>query len=1059
MDVRTIRVAVVQIDYAPAFLSRSVSYLREPTLVEEGENSLAALAQFRGVNALRENIKSRWIQHIHNKVTSVLRFCAVHHVNLVVFPEDSIPLEVLRLCRDMADEGTMVIVAGSHTIANESQANRLYEEVGLQSLNLSLADPGSDIRKSVCPIFIPKSAPETVEKVTRSVWETDMKPGRALRTLGIEMGGAEFRLGVLLCIDALRLEQLSSLFRSDQEADLLAIPSFSKNTGPFEFVSSLSMMNEVPCLYANGALGGGSKIFAGPGGATHGWPTQSDGTEKVQEGEEAVVIVDVDFDEQAETRRTVRSHCGMRVISYAPLLFIRHSDLCRDFARRRDQYIDPRSHQLGREAREHLNMLARADTALFPALLRSKIQRLIDCVDIGSLRVEDIRFFLETVDLPLELCSTPVLRQVLIKTAVNLVTSLVEMPGSVSEQERIFKVVKNITKHRRELPPGLLESGEASLGPSDAPASTVVGPGSGAEPSSFFDRQEELDDVRSFVNNPRLRMLIVEGMNGIGKTFAVRRVFVEVLPRWRCVWISLAEGAAFDQLIAELASKIGLPVGKLPNQAEADELATAVLTRVDYLEATGIVLAGCQHLLSPEGTFAEDRCADFLVRLGSAPSRRNAKVFLVSHGRLPLPRTEKTATLGRHFRGLEERHARNLFEYWLRIERSESRGEPVEIPEKLISFLRGHPLAIIIAAKLCGDRSPDQLVNDLSIFKKLRKEIVDVLLNKITLQTAQKSLIEFASVFRSGIPIEVFRRWGGDAALLALNSIAARFLLELFDEQYWMHPAVAHYFYEHASPERRHKYHKLAGSCYRSAYEKSEPKDPTLIVEAIYHVAASGDVEGARSLGIHKQQLKALARQGFKRRDWETSLTFFEAVSRIDPKDEDTEAHIALCLGHMARWIEADRHFKKSIQLRPRCRTYQAYGALKVAAGLLSEGEAHLYSALDLDDRDSATLTGLAVLRIAQSRRGEAEKLFQEALEANPEDWYALFQYARFLADEGRTEEASPKAELALELQPLDPKIRELLGALQAEGNGGADSQAKLGRAGAARPAGGSVER
>jgi tetratricopeptide (TPR) repeat protein/predicted amidohydrolase len=1014
-------------------------------LVEEGENSLAALAQFAGINDLRENIKYRWIHHIHNKVTSVLRFCAMHHVNLVVFPEYSIPLEVLQVCREIADEGTMVIVAGSHTIANESQAAKLYKELGLETLNLSLADPDSDIRKSVCPIFVPKSAPQTVEKVTKSVWETDMKPGRPLCTLEIEMGGAKFRLGVLLCIDALRLEQLSSLFRSDQEADLLAIPSFSKNTAPFDFVSSLSMMNEVPCLYANGALGGGSKIFARAGSATHSWPTQSDGTEKIPEGEEAVAVVDVDFDEQAETRRTVRSHCGMRVIAYAPLLFTGHSDLCRDFAKRRDHYIDSRSRQLGSEAREHLSMLARADTALFPALLRSKIQRLIDFVSIGSLRVEDIRFFLETVDLPLELCSTPVLRQVLIKTAVNAVTSLIHMPGSVSEQERIFKVVKNITKHRTELPPGLLESGVASLGQSDTPTPTVVGRASEAEPSSFFDRQQELDDVRSFVNNPRQRMLIVEGMKGIGKTFAVRRIFVEVLPRWRCVWISLAEGAAFDQLIAGLASKIGLPAGDLPSQAEADQLASAVLTRVDYLEATGIVLAGCQHLLSPDGNFTEDRSRDFLVRLGSAPSRRNAKVFLISDSRLPLTRTEETATRARQFRGLEDRHARNLFEYWLRIERAESRGEPVEIPEKLTSFLRGHPLAIVIAAKLCGDRSPDQLVNDLSIFKKLRKEIVDVLLNKIILQTAQKSLIEFASVFRSGIPIEVFRQWGGDAALLALNSIVARFLLELFDQQYWMHPAVAHYFYEHASPERRHKYHELAGSFYRSAYEKSEPKDPTLIVEAIYHIAASGDIESARRLGIHKEQLKALARHAYNRRDWEASLTFFEAISRIDRNDEYAQAHMALCLGRLARWIDADKHFKRAIQLKPRCRTFQAYGAIKVMAGLLTEGEAHLYQALELDDRDSATLTSLAILRIAQGRRDEAEKLFQEALEANPENWYTLFSYARFLRDEGRGGEAKPHAELAMELDPLNQRVRELIKSLQADEEQGRKRQAGTG--------------
>lgn len=357
----------------------------------------------------------------------------------------------------------------------------------------------------------------------------------------------------------------------------------------------------------------------------------------------------------------------------------------------------------------------------------------------------------------------------------------------------------------------------------------------------------------------------------------------------------------------------------------------------------------------------------------------------------------------------------------------------MEIPEKLISFLHGHPLAIKIAARLCVNYPPDQLIGDLSIFKKLRKAIVDVLLDKMILGGSQRSFIEFASVFRTGISVEVFRLWGGDAALLALDSVVAKFLLELTEQQYWMHPAVAHYFYEQAPPDRVRAYHKLAGSFYRREYEKSDPKDPALIVEAIYHTASSGDLEGARSLGIHKEQLRALARSAYKRRDWETALIFFEAISRTDPKDEDTEAHIALCLGRLARWTEADKHFERATRSEPTCWILQSYGAIKVNGGLLTEAEGLLYRALDLNDRDSATLASLAMLRIAQSRDREAESLFQEALEANPENSFALSNYAKFLADRGRKQEAKPYAELARELEPLNRNTRALLMKLQAE--------------------------
>jgi len=1033
MGPRTLRVAVAQIDFAPAYLSRSVSYLREPTLIEEGENTLSALAQFPQIQELRAEIKAAWLQHAHAKIASILHFCAKRKVNFLVFPEYSVPVEILPLCRKTADDSTIVIVAGSHTIAGEPGSKKLYEESGLGSLNLSLADPGSDIRKSVCPIFIPKAAPQTVEKVSKSVWETDMTTGKPLSSLVVVMGGMELRLGVLLCIDALRLEQISSLFRSGEPPDFLAIPSLSRSTEPFDYVSRLSLMNEIPCLYANGASKGGSKVFARSGGATQSWPAESDGPEKIPENQEAVVIVDVDFDEQFETRRTVRRHIGMKVISYAPLLFQGHSDLCEDFASRRSQYIDPGTGQLRADARQHLTMLTRADPVLFPSLLQIKIRHLIDSANVGSLRAEDVRFFLESVNLPPGVCATFVLRQALITKSSNAVIGLTQLPGSVSEQDRIFKVLKNVSKHRAQLPPGV----RADLTP---PSNLTGTPGSAdteqeteAQQGAFLDRQLDLNCVRDFVNDSHLRVLIVEGMRGIGKRATVRRVFVEVLPRWRCVWVSLSDGMDFEQLIAELGGKLGLPAESLLTAADAEALAAAIVTRIDSLEATGIVVDDCEHLLSPDGYFADDRTRTFLVTLGSTPSRRNVKVFLISDSFLPLPRTEESAARGRQLRSLEARHARNLFEYWLRLQRDELRGQPLEIPEKLISFLHGHPLAIKIAARLCVDYPPDKLIGDLSIFKKLRKAIVDVLLDKMVLAGSQRSFIEFASVFRTGISVEAFRLWGGDAALLALDSVVAKFLLELAEQQYWMHPAVAHYFYEQAPLDRVRAYHKIAASFYRRAYDKSELKDPALIVEAIYHTASSGDLEGARSLGIHKEQLRALARSAYRRRDWETSIIFFEAISRIDPKDEDTEAHMALCLGRQARWAEADKHFERATRSKPTCWILQSYGAIKANGGLLTEAEELLYRALELNDRDSATLASLAMLRIAQGRGHEAESLFQNALEENPENSFAVSNYAKFLADRGRKQEAKPYAELACELEPLNRNARDLLRKLQAE--------------------------
>ena len=51
--------------------------------------------------------------------------------------------------------------------------------------------------------------------------------------------------------------------------------------------------------------------------------------------------------------------------------------------------------------------------------------------------------------------------------------------------------------------------------------------------------------------------------------------------------------------------------------------------------------------------------------------------------------------------GLHPTDSRNLLDYWLRLQADELKGDIFDVPEKLVSFLQGHPLAIKIAARLC----------------------------------------------------------------------------------------------------------------------------------------------------------------------------------------------------------------------------------------------------------------------------------------------------------------------------------------------------------------------
>ena len=230
----------------------------------------------------------------------------------------------------------------------------------------------------------------------------------------------------------------------------------------------------------------------------------------------------------------------------------------------RGRSSNPLSQGIPEDVRQQLAMLARAEAALFPSLLKDKIHRFIDSAKNGALRAEDIRFFLGTVDIPAGVCPTFVVRQLLIQDAVNTVIRLMQLPESIREQERILKVLKNLTKHRVQLPQGLETGCRDTLSSPSAEKAKEREPESEAAP--FFNRQPEMNLIRTFVNSGDQRAFLVKGIRGIGKTAFVRRIFVDVLPKWRCVWVQIAQGISFEQLIAECAGKLDIPVGGIPSR-------------------------------------------------------------------------------------------------------------------------------------------------------------------------------------------------------------------------------------------------------------------------------------------------------------------------------------------------------------------------------------------------------------------------------------------------------------------------------------------------------------
>ena len=128
------RVAVVQLDVQPALLLRRVSPLEDPlykvgrpsSLVPENEQISDGWAE--RIKELEKRIRAAYVGQLRGKVLAVLEACRGWGVQLVVFPEYSIPGELLTDMASMSDD--LIIVAGTHAVERRFRRDKLYGRLG-----------------------------------------------------------------------------------------------------------------------------------------------------------------------------------------------------------------------------------------------------------------------------------------------------------------------------------------------------------------------------------------------------------------------------------------------------------------------------------------------------------------------------------------------------------------------------------------------------------------------------------------------------------------------------------------------------------------------------------------------------------------------------------------------------------------------------------------------------------------------------------------------------------------------------------------------------------------
>ncbi len=200
------RIAVIQMDFNPAYYSEGTYHIvADPADMSQLEAarsldevcecaSLADRQDLVGdVRGWKETSRKSYLEYLKAKLKKILDTCKEKSVNMAVFPEYSIPAELLIFLNRYTSQ--MIIFAGTHTISSHFQP--IYNEVGLEV-------KAEDEQRSMCVVLMGERAVR-IDKMKRSWQEPHLKEGRCWEHIILteKKHGVDATLVCLICSDFL----------------------------------------------------------------------------------------------------------------------------------------------------------------------------------------------------------------------------------------------------------------------------------------------------------------------------------------------------------------------------------------------------------------------------------------------------------------------------------------------------------------------------------------------------------------------------------------------------------------------------------------------------------------------------------------------------------------------------------------------------------------------------------------------------------------------------------------------------------------------------------------
>ncbi len=1022
-----IKIVAVQMLFKPAVIEKDVDYLAEPGIydVKKGESLSSLRKKISGYNveAFVNEIREEYIRYINIKIESIVsRISSLGDVDIILFPEYSIPYQCLPDVAEYAKKYKVTIVAGTHMVT--SAASLYYGMAGLRNIELTEKEG-----MAIAPIFNPNGKNDFQCKITQSIFETTLAlpMDRTVKRFEINSkSGETIHFCILICIDALRAELLGKVVeqnKGERSGCLLLLPAYSPSTDGFYEGAKIISKEGITLICSNTSLYGNSGMYI-PHDVHYRFENGSDEKPKIERNEEAVIEFQFDLDGMFIKKGVIDD----RIIGRYKIYPICYSD-GQEWEKKYDILCNNLQNMLGRSDFYEIEEVIDAfllENETTPLCVKKSLEIFRKKLSNYSGNKEEILRQIKM--LLISIYDT----QVFLGNEIKRSISFCGEQGTVATETMLYLLRGADLYKPREVKP-LEVKLRANLKRGNVSDSVI---------KSFRGRGNYISDFQNLMSTERCKCIIVNGAYGIGKTAFVDIAFQKHYPDWQIQRISLPVTVRFSMVLEYLGAEVGINISADTIARSSKNVMQPILRKL--AEKIFEIPKRCIVIDDMASVFANADGKDlhiieYFFKIINEISNKKGKLILIGSIWFPEQITSNDICKQITLKDLEKKHIERIIIYEMRIKDMVKTEEAPEISENIFQIVKGHPLSAKLVVEILkhnAKESFDEIDSTLC-----RRELINRLTSMINFDVKEKNILMLLSTFRTIIHISKLKN-------VLSEDMQVRFsegIKELIKSPYInfdgqtieMVEVFRVQFYEELQKQECFKeYHSYALEYYKKLHDEVKANgifNPMVYSEITFHYLALGNLTELKDiLDGNRETLKVHAKAIYQKdKEYGTAFELYKMLDEVFADDTEVLSYLGRCSARLSQWKDSTSYFKRAIQCAKDRKEetwylYRDWAHILIRYDKLEDGEEMLKEAqkllqIETERKEDAAI--LAAEGYILDSHGETEKAinkYEDALSCVWNHGFAIHYYSNLLKRLGEKDRAKELLE-RIEKNDMEP--------------------------------------